>query len=1060
VKKSLLISGFLFLVYLGLVSFPGGPDQYMVEFRTPGMPALEIKSANLLEEINQFQLQGISPDENVVAGLYEVALLGELRSYEANDEQFAILENALGIKIPRDPDTVISDGQKVVWTGDDLVLSNQDPLLRRYLQRHQATLDQVVIIANRERYANYYNSPDQTLVGALLPMVGSLRDYARTLKIRSRVALTEDRVADAIADTNAMYRLGHHLMSEGGTAVEVLVGKAVVDMSMTTWCEILSHPALTVDDLARISSLVESAPRISGVKALDLFERFVALDLAVKMERFGMFGFEKGIGMGNAPEPFLFDPVLAFVDWPEIYKRINQDVNDDLDVLLDPNQQQRRTRIRAMHNQQENGIELPGDFNVLDGPARATDYAWKMIHELFLDYTRYYLRVLEQARDQDEVLRVCIAVKQFHFQNQRYPASLEELKGTYLDQIPLDYGSGEAFRFIQFKAGALVYTVGQNETDDGGWGYGDLVDTFREFDDVTCLVGIDDRPAPDGYRTLSRIIPGRKFGDLNEREWDGKQLSLAGEVVSREEWDAVCRVASLKWLDLSAARLPDDWHQDLSGLENLRVLVLTGMEVTRETLEQVARLPALQKLVLNGTDVSGILQPIAGLTQLADLYLSRSSVTDDDLQVLAGLTNLQRLSLNETAITDGAAPVLGELTGLTRLHLSGTGMTDVGLESMAGMSELLELRVDFTSVTNAGVASLRTEKLQVLGLNGTAVDNGVVESLVGFQELREVYLYETAFTAEGQEQFLQVWEGRPIVLESVERPLLLEFTDTGPNASKPNFHQDQYPINSGPLYGPSEKYDQSETIEWGTLVGPTGAYEVLRDDTQLQVKLFIPGIDPGPQTRLDSISVMRPAAGDFDVRVKVIPDWQRHDQIMVDETYGSRGYSGGPYLAAGLLIQQSPGHYLRWCWNSIDSRRRQRYAMMTPEYLIYPKKIGGALQDFGSGLGATGFAETESMDVLEDPGGGRDRYDDDAGMLFPHPAIEGSAKYFDGEFFWLRLQRRGNTVTSLWSTDGESWTVTSEIRVRFGNEVQVGVWCGKLAMSDYLFTFEGFKLEP
>ncbi|MFP6752170.1 MAG: hypothetical protein VB855_10865, partial [Pirellulaceae bacterium] len=454
-KKSLLISGFLFLVYLGLISYPSGQDRYTVEFRTPGMPALDIKSANLLEEINQFQLQGISPDENVVAGLYEVALLGELRFYKAEHEQFAVLENALGIKIPRDSETVISDGRRDVWTGNDMVLSNQDPLLRRYLQRHQQTLDQVAIIADREHYANHYHSPGQTLVGALLPLAGSLRDYARTLKIRSRVALAEDRVSDAITDVNAIYRLGHHLMSVGGTVVEVLVGKAVVDMTMTTWCEILSHPALTVDDLARISSFVESAPRISGVKALDVFERLTAIQFVRHLEDYGAFGGELATNRGVRWTP-LMDPALAFVDWPEIYKRINQDVNDDLDVLLDPNQQQRRTRIRAMHNQQENGIQLPGDFNVLGGSAMATDFAWKMIHELFLDYSRYYLRVLEHARDQDEVLRVCIEVKQFHFDQQRYPDSLEELKDKYLDQIPLDYGTGEAFRYIQFKAGALV----------------------------------------------------------------------------------------------------------------------------------------------------------------------------------------------------------------------------------------------------------------------------------------------------------------------------------------------------------------------------------------------------------------------------------------------------------------------------------------------------------------------------------------------------------------------------------------------------------------------------
>jgi len=34
------------------------------------------------------------------------------------------------------------------------------------------------------------------------------------------------------------------------------------------------------------------------------------------------------------------------------------------------------------------------------------------------------------------------------------------------------------------------------------------------------------------------------------------------------------------------------------------------------------------------------------------------------------------------------------------------------------------------------------------------------------------------------------------------------------------------------------------------------------------------------------------------------------------------------------------------------------------------------------------------------------------------------------------------------------------MRVRFGNEGQVGPWCGKLSKSDYLFTFEGFELEP
>ncbi len=80
--------------------------------------------------------------------------------------------------------------------------------------------------------------------------------------------------------------------------------------------------------------------------------------------------------------------------------------------------------------------------------------------------------------------------------------------------------------------------------------------------------------------------------------------------------------------------------------------------------------------------------------------------------------------------------------------------------------------------------------------------------------------------------------------------------------------------------------------------------------------------------------------------------------------------------------------------------------------------------------------------------------------LFPRGPVFGSYKYFDSEFVWLRLQRRGNMVTSLLSTDGRSWKVTSKMRVRFGNEVQVGVWCNRVASSPYIFTFEDFQVSP
>jgi hypothetical protein len=108
-KKSLLISSALFLVFLGLVLYPGGPQHYMVEFKTRGMQSLDIKSARLLDEVNAFQLDGVSSDTNVAAGLYEVANSFD-DTREPNPDHVKALESALGIQVYIDYHTHIHSG--------------------------------------------------------------------------------------------------------------------------------------------------------------------------------------------------------------------------------------------------------------------------------------------------------------------------------------------------------------------------------------------------------------------------------------------------------------------------------------------------------------------------------------------------------------------------------------------------------------------------------------------------------------------------------------------------------------------------------------------------------------------------------------------------------------------------------------------------------------------------------------------------------------------------------------------------------------------------------------
>ncbi|MEC7566423.1 MAG: leucine-rich repeat domain-containing protein, partial [Planctomycetota bacterium] len=871
-KRSLLTASALFLIFLGLVLYPRGPQHYTVEFKTPGMQSLNLKSARLLDEINAFQLDGVSSGENVVAGLYEVADSGEW--IEPDPDQIKALESALGIRVSTDLRTKIRFGMNDMWTDDLHVLNNQNPMLRRYLQRHQRTLDELSTIANREHYADFYYTGqpdlDPPLFSALLPLVSSIRGYARTLRIRARVALAEGRVSDAITDVNVMYRLGHHVMHQGGTTVEFYVGKAVAGMAAENWCEILSHPAMTPDDLARISRQVKSAPPISGLKALDVFERLAALQLAENMERLGAFGAEKIVGntgWRNAEDAIFSTFGIVFTDWPGIYERINRHFDEHIDILLIADDQQRREAIKALDNPFGDIFKLLEENDPPIGSSFASKLTWTFLDELLLESTPNYIRALELARQENEMLQVCIALKQYHFDQQRYPASLEDLKGKYLDKIPLDYGTGEAVHYIPFKAGALVYTTGRNEVDNGGWGYQDLEYTYQtRYDDVTYLIGNDDRPVPEFTKRPLRMIPGRSIGEPHE--WDGTRLSLAGASVSRKEFTTVCNIEQLKWLSLSAADLPDKWHEELPRLQNLSGLSLTGLEITEEIMTHVARLPALQTLILNRTDIDGILHPITNHASLETLHLSRSTVTDDDLQMLTTLPNLQRLNLSGTGISDIAAPAISRLSALTHLHLSGTKITDVALADISEMSKLVELRVDFTGVTNTGVSSLDNHELQALGLNGTSVNNGMAAALADLTNLRAVYLYETDFNAVDlysfENDFNAVVQGTDNVLAFIEK----DSTDTanGPPA----------------LTHP----DEPEKVKWGELAGVRGRYEILQDKNPLQIRLAsTTGDDPTQSTseHSDAISVLKPIANDFDVRVKITPDWERHDEIMTDE---------------------------------------------------------------------------------------------------------------------------------------------------------------------------------
>jgi hypothetical protein len=65
--------------------------------------------------------------------------------------------------------------------------------------------------------------------------------------------------------------------------------------------------------------------------------------------------------------------------------------------------------------------------------------------------------------------QVVCALERYKFENQAYPATLNELVPQFLEKIPLDLVGGQPLHYRRTEDGKfLLYSVGWNETDDGG----------------------------------------------------------------------------------------------------------------------------------------------------------------------------------------------------------------------------------------------------------------------------------------------------------------------------------------------------------------------------------------------------------------------------------------------------------------------------------------------------------------------------------------------------------------------------------------------------------------
>lgn len=196
-------------------------------------------------------------------------------------------------------------------------------------------------------------------------------------------------------------------------------------------------------------------------------------------------------------------------------------------------------------------------------------------------------------------------------------------------------------------------------------------------DDIMPSEDDDDKPLPREKTDLigQWIMQGASFGD-----WKGDAVAATG----------------------GPAPLPQVAAADAGALDKLR-------QSGARALPLAQGINLLDVGFSSGNDVAdaqlALLAPIA--TQVYELNLAGSKVTDAGMANIAPLTNLRRLHLEKTAVTDAGLAHIKGLANLEYLNLYGTAVTDAGLANLSGMKNLKNLYLWQTKVTADGAANLK-----------------------------------------------------------------------------------------------------------------------------------------------------------------------------------------------------------------------------------------------------------------------------------------------------------------------------------------------------------------
>jgi hypothetical protein len=353
-----------------------------------------------------------------------------------------------------------------VWKSAD------HPEFAAYLKDREALLALVGEAAQRDRWWSPAVGDGDSVMNVYLPTLGSLRMVCRSMCARALMRAGNGDIDGFVSDVMTVKKLVRKLT--GWAIIDILVWDVIDRQADNAIGVVAGSGILSSDQSAKVAEELDSLGTMMPLwQPVDLGERWDSLDLT---EAIAMGQINRLLGPDTGTNRFLhsFDAVdRDSADWNVVMQKTNAAVDELVQVLKNPTAREQLDAEKAFYKKIQRNNRT-GSLAKRPGETR-DEYTQRIAGRIigtFFTATKANEKDWSR-RMSNELSRDVVAAAQYHADNQKWPARLEDLTPKYLATVPVDVFAFEQATPVNYKirpGGVWMYSDGPDGINSGGKG--------------------------------------------------------------------------------------------------------------------------------------------------------------------------------------------------------------------------------------------------------------------------------------------------------------------------------------------------------------------------------------------------------------------------------------------------------------------------------------------------------------------------------------------------------------------------------------------------------------